>query len=532
MAAPDEPGFTPPVFLPDNTPLPLPPGWISPDIAAPSLPPADLNPDEYNLPLPKPGDEYHLIEAPDGTIIIEDQDQGEGFSEPLEQYRVIPLPPGRSPPRLPPSSRSESRARGRSRQREPQGVAIEALGGVRAGRELRVPRGRSRVPTRETEAFFPTYGLGAVIPRTRIPPIETRPMQPPARVPPPLEGEVIPGQPQVKPGREGVTVEGQSTEIGGRRKPIPGTRKERVEEARARRRREADEKLERQREVPLPPPGRKTRRGPFGTEQQGRVVVIGRGEAPTPSGLGGVKRGRVIVTAPQPIPTPRPLPPTRPEPVPVPLPPKIEVPHPDLPAPLPKTPPGPVQTPAPTPIPTPSPFPTQTPGAAALPAVALGALAWFAASHLPSTLTPQRAQPRTSTAGPPPVPPAATPRSTPTPSPAPSPLTAVTVAGVGSRCSPDPESCRKAKEQRKRERDAKCKSFIKIPVRAHKKTVCVQDLAKFLLRKFKSKAVRGIKAELKKHGIEMLKKPRRRKLPDIELGGGVEIDVGDLLKGK
>ena len=126
--------------------------------------------------------------------------------------------------------------------------------------------------------------------------------------------------------------------------------------------------------------------------------------------------------------------------------------------------------------------------------------------------------------------PVVSPAPAPAPAGAPPPtLTSVTTAGVGSRCTPDAESCRKAKERRKQERDAKCKAFIKVPVRAHKKSVCVQDLAKYLFRKFKSKATRELRAQLKKHGIEMIKKPRKPKIPDIELGGGVEIDVGDLL---
>jgi len=103
------------------------------------------------------------------------------------------------------------------------------------------------------------------------------------------------------------------------------------------------------------------------------------------------------------------------------------------------------------------------------------------------------------------------------------------VSGAGLGCLPDPEACKRAKERRKQERDAKCRQFIKIPVRAHKKAVCVQDLAKYLLRKFKTRAARSLRNELKKHGIEMIRRPRRPKIPDIELGGGVEIDVGDLL---
>lgn len=103
----------------------------------------------------------------------------------------------------------------------------------------------------------------------------------------------------------------------------------------------------------------------------------------------------------------------------------------------------------------------------------------------------------------------------------------------GSRCTPDPEACKRAKQERKRERDAKCKAFIKIPVRAHKKSVCVQDLAKYLFRKFRTRATSALRKELKARGIDVtMRRPRKPKLPDIELPGGAEIDLGDLLGGK
>lgn len=309
--------------------------------------------------------------------------------------------------------------------------------------------------------------------------------------------------------------------------------------------------IEGEREVPVPSPIGTKKRGPFGTEEQGRVIIVGRGETERQRRRReGIRvRPRVIVTAPRPLPPPpRPTLPPRPVPTPIPMPPRVEIPQPEKPPSTSTTsPPSPLPAPRPAPPSSPSPLPTPSPQAsfpagAAIAVAGLGLLLRGARSSQTRPRITNRSQTvtPTSTSGP-----VATPSPTETAIPAPAPtaapaapappappLTSVMTASVGSRCTPDPESCRRAKEQRKKERDAKCREFIKIPVRAHKKAVCVQDLAKYLLRKFKSKAIRSVRAELKKHGIEMIKKPRRRKIPDIELGGGVEIDVGDLIKGK
>lgn len=288
-------------------------------------------------------------------------------------------------------------------------------------------------------------------------------------------------------------------------------------------------------------------------------------------------RDRSSIRLPPPFPGPKAIPPrplpqpksgqappqTRPaDPVLVeqPQPPRgVEVPK-TLPQPLPAPPPPPLPPAAEFPVPTPSlpkglPAPGTQPGRqptspqpGAL--AAIGALAGLAAIALRSqTVTPARVReprrlelPESQTQPVPQPQPEPLPTPVPTPPPLPglpplplqeprpqpAPLTQTNQLRV--QCSPcTVESLKEAKEQRKRQREAKCKAFIKVPVRAHKKSVCVQDLAKYLFRKFKSKAGRAVRAELKKHGIEMMRRPRKPKLPDIELGGGIEIDTGDLL---
>lgn len=482
----------------------------------------------YQVPPPPPGEIYEVVTAPSGEVYVESPG-GEGFSEPLERYRVEPAPPEELPPPPPPSTPSESRVGEPAPQPEPQEFPTPAAAVFPTdvwpprppGRQ--VPSGRSRER--------PSSAMGATIPGMRVPP--RIPLPEPA---PPVEPPVPLPRPPVFRTRPKQVVEPDYRRQAERMKRDTEIRKRGVV-------------IEGEREVPAPSPIGTKKRGPFGTEEQGRVIIVGRGETPRERRRReGVRvRPRVIVTAPQPLPPPpRPSMPTPPAPVPVPMPPRVEIPHPEVPAPPPISSPGPVQTPAPTGMGAPSPVSTPTSSGSPVGIAAAAALAGLAALlvHQPrskltvrsQTVTPTTTATPTSTPAPVPTP-VGTPAISPAPAPAPAapappapPLTSVMTAGVGSRCTPDAESCRRAKEQRKRERDAKCKAFIKVPVRAHKKSVCVQDLAKYLFRKFKSKAVREVKAELKKHGIEMIKRPRRPKLPDIELGGGIEIDTGDLLR--
>lgn len=245
-------------------------------------------------------------------------------------------------------------------------------------------------------------------------------------------------------------------------------------------------------------------------------------------------RGRLPIPVPRPpsveIPTtPRPTVPTPAPPIPVPT-----IPHPTLPAPGPISSPGPVQgpvSPTSTRIPAPSSRTGVGVGAAAAALVGLSLLLRARSRTRARAGTRTRSQTATPTPVPTPTP---TPLPTPTPVPTPTPfppsvpprLTPPIGEGVGS---PSDKSCRQAKQKRQREKRAACRQFIKIPVRAHKKSVCVQDLAKYLLRKFKSRATRALRAELKKRGIELTRRRRRPKIPDIDVGGGIEIDVGDLL---
>lgn len=310
--------------------------------------------------------------------------------------------------------------------------------------------------------------------------------------------------------------------------------------------RSTDEPAPKEREVPIPPQ-RTRKRGPFGTEQQGRVIIVGREPPPPPITIGGVgvKRGRTRVVRPQPLPPPpRAELPPRPVPVPMPQPPPPEPPPAAPPEPLPPEPPQ-VEVP-----PIASPGPIQAPAPSAPGGLAVAGL--LAALLLPRLQRQRRGLAPAATPEPiqlpteePIAPPVATPapflpgtqrETLPAPQPAPGggpPLTPVSPAGLG--CIPcDFDQLEKTKRERRRKKREACRQFIKIPVRAHKKAVCVEDLAKYLLRKFKSKAKSALREQLKKHGIELVQLPKRRKpkLPDIKLGGGIEIDLGELTKGK
>lgn len=388
-------------------------------------------------------------------------------------------------------------------------------------------RGDSLFPLLERQVF--AAAIPGMRPTTRVPrPVPPRDILEPQTVKPlkpspddAIEGEVIPAP----RGRRVHDYEGYEEDI--------------------RREREADRVIEgevvRGRTPARRPRIGKKPRGPFGTREQGNIVIIGRGNDPHGILVGRdrvpIRRGEVIVqTSPPPLPVPRPPQPPRPEPVP-----QLPVPAPTVPETVPEAPKPeiePVKSPrsrdqaAPLPLPSP---PVQNPvGIAA--AAALGLAIWQLASTTPRSRSRPSPRPSpqpvpspapTATAAPAPAPIASPAPAAPAP-PAP-PLTPVTTASVGSRCTPDPEACKRAKNERKKQRDAKCKAFIKIPVRAHKKSVCVQDLAKYLFRKFKSKAQRELRKELKRRGIELVRRPRRPKVPDIEVGGGIEIDVGDLL---
>lgn len=106
---------------------------------------------------------------------------------------------------------------------------------------------------------------------------------------------------------------------------------------------------------------RGSERGPFGTPEQGEIVIVGRRVPRPPITIGGagvrmgpVYRGRVIITQPVPLPAPRPAEIPYPTTTPVPQAPPVVIPRPAAPE-IPMPTPEPVWSPQPIPLPAPSP---------------------------------------------------------------------------------------------------------------------------------------------------------------------------------
>jgi len=129
--------------------------------------------------------------------------------------------------------------------------------------------------------------------------------------------------------------------------------------------------------------------------------------------------------------------------------------------------------------------------------------------------------------------PTESPAASPSPSPTPSEgLTPLTSPGLQS--DSDWERCRVDRDRRRQKKREACNAFIKVTVPRHKRSMCVQDVAGYLLRKFKRKATSALRKRIKERiGFDpFARRPRRRKIPDVKLPGGIEIDVEDLLKGR
>ena len=228
-----------------------------------------------------------------------------------------------------------------------------------------------------------------------------------------------------------------------------------------------------------------------------------------------------------------------PEPLPVPAPelalPPVSTPVPEI---------GPVGTTGAPPAPGPTPATTPLGVPALLPA-AIAAASVFV---IRSQLTRPRSQTTTPSSTPIPTPtPTATPIPTPTPTPTATPssppsspppptLTPTTPQSVCSPCRL-PEQQRKDDKRRREQKRKACRQFISIRVPAHKRKMCVQDFAKYLVRKLRRTATTAVRkriiAELEKRGVPasrlraLTRKPRRPKA-EVEVGG-VEIDFEDLI---
>lgn len=127
------------------------------------------------------------------------------------------------------------------------------------------------------------------------------------------------------------------------------------------------------------------------------------------------------------------------------------------------------------------------------------------------------------------------------------PDTAVTPDAVATAVSPVPltaftpdvrtysEQCRANEKKRREQRRAQCRAFIKIPVRAHTKKICVSDLPKYAVRNLRRQALAVLRKELESRGvpISLLRRPRRPRLPDVKIPRaptwpkGIKIDLGD-----
>lgn len=204
----------------------------------------------------------------------------------------------------------------------------------------------------------------------------------------------------------------------------------------------------------------------------------------------------------------------------------------------------------PLPAPMPSPATTPTRGSQTVPRSQTGPLGvpnlLPAALAAVGVLTLSRARPRTATRISPQqtVTPTATPTPVPTPTPTPTappapPLTPVRQLRVESaeKC-PTPKQQRKDDRKRRQEKRKQCKQFLSIRVPAHKRKMCIGDLAKYLQRKLERTLKRAVRkkiiAELEERGVPataLIKATKRPRKPKAEVEvGGVEIDLGDLLE--
>lgn len=114
---------------------------------------------------------------------------------------------------------------------------------------------------------------------------------------------------------------------------------------------------------------------------------------------------------------------------------------------------------------------------------------------------------------------------------------AMPLTGFIPRVADYASQCRANEKKRREEKRAQCRAFIKIPVRAHTKKICAQDLPKYVMRNLRREALRRARAELESRGVpsSLLRQPRLRrpKLPDIRLPSsptwpkGLRIDLGD-----
>lgn len=283
---------------------------------------------------------------------------------------------------------------------------------------------------------------------------------------------------------------------------------------------------------PFPPP-----RIPEGDELEEAVdAVLERPEPMPPLPRTAESRGFGDIKHSFPRPAPEALPPH--EPV-------ITIPRPQVPAPQPIPVPGPVQTP------TPSSATGPMPAAASAAMAALGVFVISRARARPKSQTRARSQtatptqPATETFTPPRTV-APTPTPTPTPSPSSPPAPPLTPTNAPSAQSARAPRCKTPAEQRKddrkrrKEKRKECKQFLSVRVPAHKRKMCIGDLAKYLYRKAQRTARAAIRkkiiAELEERGvnarelIKLTKKPRRKKA-EVEIGG-VEIDFEDLIGGK
>lgn len=228
-----------------------------------------------------------------------------------------------------------------------------------------------------------------------------------------------------------------------------------------------------------------------------------------------------------PRPAPQPLPPLDPE---------ISIPKPV------------VTAPAPVPTSTGAPAPTAVPSPLGVPTV----LPWLAAAAGLAVIRSQQTRPRarsrpapapTSSVAPAPVAtPAPAPQPVPTPMPTPTappaaapPLTPNRTASADS--CPSPKEQRKQDRKKRDEKRKQCRQFLSVRVPAHKRKMCIADLAKYLFRKAQRTAKAAVRkkiiAALEERGvpasdlIKLTKRPRRRKA-EVDVGG-VEIDFEDLL---
>jgi hypothetical protein len=131
------------------------------------------------------------------------------------------------------------------------------------------------------------------------------------------------------------------------------------------------------------------------------------------------------------------------------------------------------------------------------------------------------------------------PRPSPAPAPAPSsspPLTPVTPPPSG--CAPcDPKATRREQKRKRDEKRKQCRQFLSVRVPAHKRKMCIADLAKYLQRKLERTAKAAVRkkiiAALEERGVpvsSLIKATRRPRRPKAEVDvAGVEIDLEDLL---